>query len=845
MKLLVDLQAAQTLSSAKRGVGRYSLNLMKALKNFNEIDLWIVLNALYPDSIKKIKDEFKNSSVSFSHFFYQPDFFRGSEKISEKLVQYHYSHIQANVLHIASVFENSVSAVIPESIFNMPLIKSATVYDLIPLIFSDHYFKGIDLVKERPNYFSRVDLLKKFDLLLAISEASRQDTIKYLNFKPENIFNISGAVDDFFKPIAINGNDKLHFLKKYGLKEKFVLYTGGLDFRKNIKGLVEAYSQIEYSIRKDYQLVIVCACRPDQKIEILRDARCCNLAEQEVLMTGYVSDEDLVYFYNLCTLFVFPSLYEGFGLPVLEAMSCGAPAIGSNVSSIPEIINFEPALFNEKKTEDIAAALHRGLTDENYRNILSRHGLERAKDFSWEISAKLAHAAFKEMLDRKKTTSSFSVNKFIFGKKIAYFSPMLPQPSGIASYSDELLPYLKKYYDIDVYVSDQSIVTNYSKNCFNVFSCEKFHERFEQYHAIIYQVGNSHFHFYMYEFLKKYSGIVVMHDFFLGDSLHLKCMEDASFLELVFQSHGKDMITQKSIEEIKKNFPVNRFVLESAKGIVFHSNFNLVLLKKFYNNDIRISTRTIPHLRNVKILLNDYKIIALKQLNLDKNDFLICSFGNLIPSKLNELVLDAFINSKLAKIPEVKLIFVGPEGHNYAKILKKKVKNFNLKNVLFTDMASIEDYNKYLNAAAFAVQLRTRTRGETSGALLDCMSAKLAVIVNDYATFQEYPDNVLFKISENPSAEEVTRAFEYLYDNPEMCSTIASNAYHYIKHFHDPLEIAAQYASAIEEFTIEYSGRDRNILLKDLGEVLSSAKLSDKELSQIAECAVYNSHIDL
>src|ERR1700693_6218697 len=98
MKLLVDLQATQTYSSAKRGVGRYSLNLMKALKNFKEVDLWIALNALYPESIQNIKDEFKNSSVSFSQFFYQPHFFQNFQKISEKLVQYHYSHIQANIL---------------------------------------------------------------------------------------------------------------------------------------------------------------------------------------------------------------------------------------------------------------------------------------------------------------------------------------------------------------------------------------------------------------------------------------------------------------------------------------------------------------------------------------------------------------------------------------------------------------------------------------------------------------------------------------------------------------------------------------------------------------------------
>jgi Glycosyltransferase len=122
-----------------------------------------------------------------------------------------------------------------------------------------------------------------------------------------------------------------------------------------------------------------------------------GLTKNDVIITGYVPDDELIAMYNLCELFIFPSLHEGFGLPVLEAMSCGAPVIGSNTTSIPEVIGREDALFDPYSVDSIANKIKEVLTDENFRNELREYAIKRSKEFSWDKSAKIALEAFEDI----------------------------------------------------------------------------------------------------------------------------------------------------------------------------------------------------------------------------------------------------------------------------------------------------------------------------------------------------------------------------------------------------------------------------------------------------------------
>ena len=157
---------------------------------------------------------------------------------------------------------------------------------------------------------------------------------------------MSTAADARFQPIQLDDATKEKIRRRYALSRPFVMYTGGIDHRKNIEGLIDAYALLPDEIRRAHQLAIVCAAQAEAISAIKKHARKQGLREDELVLTGFVSDEDLVVLYNICSGFCFPSMHEGFGLPALEAMQCGAATIGSNTSSIPEVIGRADALFD-------------------------------------------------------------------------------------------------------------------------------------------------------------------------------------------------------------------------------------------------------------------------------------------------------------------------------------------------------------------------------------------------------------------------------------------------------------------------------------------------------------------
>ena len=124
------------------------------------------------------------------------------------------------------------------------------------------------------------------------------------------------------------------------------MYTGGIDYRKNIDNLIRAYGELNKDVIKNTQLVIVCSIRDYDRDILLKIATESGIDKDRIIFTGFVSDDDLVKLYNLCDIFVFPSMYEGLGMPIIEAMKCGAPVIGANNSSIAEIIGLQEALFD-------------------------------------------------------------------------------------------------------------------------------------------------------------------------------------------------------------------------------------------------------------------------------------------------------------------------------------------------------------------------------------------------------------------------------------------------------------------------------------------------------------------
>jgi len=424
MRIVLDLQGAQT-ESRFRGIGRYTMSLAKAMvRNRGNHEIIIALSGLFPDTIEPIRAEFDGllpqENIRVWHALgpvkeCQP----GKEwrrEVAERIREAFLASLRPDIIHVFSLFEGFVDdAVTSIGIFDTVTPVSVTLYDLIPLIHAGRYLTD---PQTKQYYMRKLEYIKRASLLLAISDSSRQEAIEHLGFSEESVFDVSTAVDERFCPLAITREEEEMLREKLGILKPFVLYApSGFDVRKNVEGLIRAYAQLSTALRQRYQLVIAGKISEGEKRKHLGIAKQHGLGTEDIVFTGYVSDEDLVRLYNLCEVFVFPSIHEGFGLPVLEAMVCGAAVIGSNTTSIPEVIGRTDALFDPHSEHSIAEKLKQVLTDEDFRNELKRHAIEQAKRFSWDESAKKAIEAFDGYFKVKN-----KIDKVVWSDIIGYIN---------------------------------------------------------------------------------------------------------------------------------------------------------------------------------------------------------------------------------------------------------------------------------------------------------------------------------------------------------------------------------------------------------------------------------------
>jgi len=413
MRVVLDLQGAQG-ESRIRGIGRYSLSLAEAIvRNRGAHEVRLVLNGMLTDGIEPIRAAFENllprEHIHVWHATAPTNSVHpgneGRRYTAEWLREAFIASLAPDVVHISSLFEGFGDDAV-HSLGRTPWTAPTvvTLYDLIPLL-KDSGYAHPDPAFD-PFYHDRLNHLRQADRLLCISESARQEAINLLGAAPDKAVNIGAAVDDRFRPVEIGADEKADLFSRLRLSRKLVMYSGATDERKNHLRLIEAWARLPETVRRQHQLVIV-GKLPDAHFNAFADqARRFGLAEQDVVITGRVSDDDLLKLYNLCTLFVFPSLHEGFGLPVLEAMSCGAAVIASNITSPPEIIGREEALFDPYDVAAIAALMERALGDETFRASLSESGLARAATYSWDITARRAIEAMERLHAGKAGFSS-------------------------------------------------------------------------------------------------------------------------------------------------------------------------------------------------------------------------------------------------------------------------------------------------------------------------------------------------------------------------------------------------------------------------------------------------------
>jgi len=762
-------------------------------------ELVVALNGAFPVEAERVKAALRESGGEIRFVAWQTpapcDGRAGGERerVARALRQQFFESLGADIVHTPSVFEgfgdNASTAILPAEARNY--VESATLHDLIPLVHRQIYLA--DPLMEAW-YERKLEDLRHADLLLSVSAFSREEGLELLGRTPASIVNMSSGVDVAFQPRRASNEIK----RKHGIHDGMVMYAGGIDVRKNVERLIQAYAGLPEHLRNGRQLAIVCRISDYHRVLFAQIAADAGLRNDELVMTGYVSDDDLVALYSSCDVFVFPSWHEGFGLPALEAMACGAPVIASAVSSLPEVVGREDALFDPLDVDSIRKVMARALEDRAWAAELAEYGRRRASGFNWESTARTALAAF-ELAVANRVADSVARRSL---PRLAYVSPLPPERSGISDYSAELLPALKPHYQI-------TAITPEWKSAqvppgIDARGVDWFAEHAADFDRIVYQFGNSTFHTHMFDLIGRYPGVAVLHDFFLsGIVAHLSYTGARTSMwdEYLYRSHGYAALKYKACQQETADsiwrYPANLPVVENALQVVVHSQYATALAAHWYGNEVAQHWRIVPQLRAaIPQAGGGVRAAARKRLGLATDAFVVCTFGMIGPSKLSSRLLDAWMQSDFAADPGAQLKFVGANQPSpYGDAMAARLGACG--NASITGFVEDGQYLDYLLAADVAVQLRTLSRGETSRAALDCMAAGLPLIVNRNGSMAEIPADCALQIADEFDDQDLVEALYALAD-PARRAQMSDRQRAHVENELSPGLVARRYRDVIE-----------------------------------------------
>lgn len=227
---------------------------------------------------------------------------------------------------------------------------------------------------------------KRADFIITISEFSKNEIVKYMGVSPQKIYVVPCGVDLDKYRSDISSEDVAHVMRKYGIEDNYFLYLGTLEPRKNIPFLLKAYCKLYKELGEKTPYLVLAGNKAWGYHEILELIKK-NHIEKMVIFTGYIDEVDKPALLRGAICFLFPSLYEGFGIPPLEAMACGTPVIVSNRSSLPEVVGKAGILIDPEDVEDMMGKMKKMLTDAKYRHFWGALGEQRAEEFSWKAAA--------------------------------------------------------------------------------------------------------------------------------------------------------------------------------------------------------------------------------------------------------------------------------------------------------------------------------------------------------------------------------------------------------------------------------------------------------------------------
>lgn len=453
MRLVIDMIGAQSASRA-RGIGRYTLELARALAA--EPRDHEVLLAVCEDigaSADLIRTDFPELAAqghvvgyrTLRHVTYEDPADAWRRCAGALVRDAAFAALGADVILESSMFEGyAEDALTSSSSLAKPAIRAVIAYDLIPLRYRDEYLRDPQVADW---YDTKAREFADYDLFLAISEATANDLAALLEIERSRIATIMAGADHFAHATAAPAHE---IVAGPALRSPYFICAGSWEPRKNFPALIAAFGQFIRTTETAYSLVLVTDDTPSVKAAIDDAASQAGLRPDDLIVISHADDTTLRRLYNGAYAMIYPSLYEGFGLPVLEAMACGTPVLCSRTSSMREIMLLDEAMFDPTNPKDIARAMTRVAQDRAFRARLIEHGRTRKNAFSWEKTARFAWSALESATAGRATHPSRREKWARHAELVRKLheiprEPVGPSSTDLAAISDAIAANLKLY----------------------------------------------------------------------------------------------------------------------------------------------------------------------------------------------------------------------------------------------------------------------------------------------------------------------------------------------------------------------------------------------------------------
>jgi glycosyltransferase involved in cell wall biosynthesis len=711
--IVVDLQAAQSLGSGNRGIGRFTRDLMRAIvtRHPHVVDRF-TFNPALPSDPRLLDIVPADRFVPIGELAGQP----------------------IDVFHITSPFESiPIDHLMPAAPVRALV---ATCFDLIPYRFQQRYLNA----RERPQYLARLGVLTSCAAVLTDSASAADDCVQLLGVDRARVSVIGGGTNECFRPPTDTLVERLAVLHESlpELCEGFVFVPTGMDWRKNIKGAMAAYAALPGELQERHQLVIGCKVTHHQRRLLLRwaaEAGCVG----DVLITGFVGDDDLVRLYQSADTVFFPSLYEGFGLPVLEARRCGARVICSNVSSLPEVMPLDAATFNPYSAEDMAEHLRRALTDEAFRA-----DLDAAADpgFTYERAADLTVAMYRRVLAEGREAAARR------RPRLAVVTLLPPTQSGVADHSAALLDELARLADVTCFTADEvapltvAATPGYPVRPLGLLPNLMRGGAFD---GVLYTMGNNKLHRPFLDVLAEVPGTVLFHDIRIGD-----CYTPDERQEMAEQHYPDDTHPRPLYAAA---------VATTATQCLVHSGHAAELLAA----DCGVAAVNVGPLPMRGSLVTGVEPVVPPA----ADDAVWIVTAGVADTVKQTHTFVAAAELLLDRHPDWNAAVVGLGGERFVEEGSR---------VIATGRVTSREYTQWMGRATVLVQLRARSNGESSAAVADALANGIPIIATDLGATSELPDDVLVKIPRDVTPAELADTIETLVEDESRRAALSRAA---------------------------------------------------------------------